>query len=179
MKKKIILGVAGILFLIIAVMGLIAPREFVIEKTVTIEKTRFFVFDRVKFLKGHEAWNPWAKRDRSIKYDWKGTDGAVGFTLHWVGNNKVGEGEQEIKKIVEGERIEYELRFKKPIKTTHTSYVTTTEDGDTKTKVTWGMKGKINFPFNILFMVFKMKAKLEYDFTEGLNVLKAILEKEV
>lgn len=177
--KKIILGVVIILIAVICVLGFIAPRQFAIQKTVTIEKPRFVVFEKIRMLKNHEAWNPWAKADPSIKYDWKGTDGTVGFITHWVGNNKVGEGEEEIKKIVEGERIDYEIRFKAPFKAVHTSYMTTVEDGDLKTKLTWAMSGRMSFPANIMFMIFEMQPKLEDDFEEGLNVLKAILEKDV
>jgi hypothetical protein len=179
MKMKMTLIVTGLLIIVIAVLGLIAPTQFVIEKSVSIEKPRFVVFDKIRFSKSHEAWNPWSKKDPLIKYDWKGNDGTVGFITHWVGNNKVGEGEQEIKKIVEGERIDYEIRLKKPMKRTYTSSLITTEDGDTKTKLTWVMKGRVSFPGNIMFMVFKMQNKLGDDFEEGLNVLKAIMEKEV
>ncbi|MEA9357351.1 SRPBCC family protein [Bacteriovorax sp. PP10] len=179
MKIKLTLIVAGLLIIVIAILGVIAPTHFVIEKSVSIEKPRFVVFDKIRFSKSHEAWNPWFKKDRLVKYDWKGQDGTVGFITHWVGNNKVGEGEQEIKKIVEGERIDYEMRFEKPMKTTNLSSLITTEEGDTKTKLTWVMRGKMSFPGNVMYMVFKMQPKLEDDFEEGLNVLKAILEKDV
>lgn len=179
MKIKIAFILAGLLITAIAVLGLIAPTTFVIEKSVSIEKPRFVVFDKIRYSKNHEAWNPWSKKDPLIKYDWKGNDGTVGFITHWVGNNKVGEGEQEIKRIVEGERIDYEMRFSAPVKMTNISSLITTEDSDTKTKLTWYMKGKMSFPGNIMFKVFKMQSKLEDDFEEGLNVIKAILEKEV
>ena len=179
MKTKIALIVIGILIISIGILALTSPRNFVIEKSVVIEKPRFDVYDKIRLLKSHEAWNPWAKADPSIKYDWKGTDGTVGFITHWVGNNKVGEGEQEIINMIEGERIDYEMRFKSPVESTNTSSLITTENGDTKTKVTWVMKGEMNFPGNIMFKVFKMQNKLEDDFEEGLNILKAIMEKEV
>lgn len=176
---KYFLMILGVLVVVIVVLGFVAPKAFTIEKTVVIEKPRFFVFDRIRFLKSHEAWNPWTKKDPNIKYSWKGNDGTVGFLYSWVGNNKVGTGEQEIKNIVEGERIDYELRFKEPMQAIHHSSLITTEDGDKKTKLTWTMKGDMHFPGNIMFMVFGMQHKLEDDFEEGLNIFKAILEKEV
>lgn len=179
MKTEVSLVIAGILVVIIAILGFTAPTHFSIERSVSIEKSRFLVFDKIRLLKNHQAWNPWVKNDPFIKYNWKGDDGTVGFISHWTGNNKVGEGEQEIKKIIEGERIDYEIRFTEPLRSTNVSSLITTEEGDTKTKLTWVMKGEINFPGNIMFMVFKMQNKLEDDFEEGLNVLKAILEKEV
>lgn len=169
----------GLLIFAIGVLGIISPKSFVVERSVVVNKGRFEVFDKIRLLKTHKEWSPWAKKDPSIIYDFKGVDGTVGFISHWVGNNHVGEGEQEIKKIVEGERIDYELRFKSPIEAIHYSSLITTEEGASQTKLTWSMSGQMNFPFNVIFKIFKMQEKLEYDFEEGTNVLKAILEKNV
>lgn len=175
---KYIWMLLGLLIFSIGVLGIMSPKSFEIEKSVIVNKGRFEVFDKIRLLKSHKDWNPWAKKDPGIVYDYKGVDGTEGFISHWVGNNQVGEGEQEIKKIVEGERIDYELRFKSPFETTNYSSLITTEEGDNKTKLTWTMRGQMNFPFNVMFKVFKMQNKLEYDFEEGTNVLKAIIEKE-
>ena len=54
-------------------------------------------------------------RTRShMKKEFKGTDGKAGAVSYWNGNKEVGEGEQEIKRIVENEVIETELRFLNP-----------------------------------------------------------------
>lgn len=178
LMKYIWMLLAGLIFTI-GVMGFLSPKNFLIEKSVIVNKGRLEVFNKVRLLKTHKEWNPWAKKDPSIVYNFKGVDGKEGFISHWLGNNKVGEGEQEIKKIVEGERIDYEIRFKSPFETTHYSSLTTTETGDSNTKLTWTMKGQMQFPFNIIFKIFKMQEKLEYDLGEGTNVLKEILEKEL
>lgn len=54
--------------------------------------------------------------DPNMKKDFRGTDGTVGFVYAWDGNKKAGKGEQEIKKITEGERVDVEVRFEKPLK---------------------------------------------------------------
>ncbi len=41
----------------------------------------------------------------------KGVDGTVGAVSAWSGNREVGVGEEEIKKISQNERIDFELRF--------------------------------------------------------------------
>ena len=66
------------------------------------------VVDRL--VKDHDAWSPWMRKDPSIVKQYRGTDGTVGFVQSWSGNKEVGVGEQEIKNISEGSRIDYELR---------------------------------------------------------------------
>ena len=105
-----------------------------------------------------------------------GTDGEVGSVSYWNGNKEVGEGEQEITKIVPGERIESELRFLKPFKSTSDAYMTTEEEGPNATKVTWGFSGKNKFPTSIFMLFMNMDKAVGRDFEDGLGSLKGILE---
>ena len=79
-----------------------------------------------------------------MKKDFDGTDGQVGATSKWEGNKDVGMGEQEIKRIVENEVIESELRFFKPWKSQSDAYLKVKESGADTTEVTWGFSGKTN-----------------------------------
>ena len=106
-----------------------------------------------------------------------GVDGEVGAISYWNGNKDVGEGEQEITKIVEGKRVEGELRFMKPFKSTSDSYLDLVELGNGKTKVTWGFKGESKFPMTIMMLFMNMDKAVGKDFEEGLLNLKSILEK--
>ena len=47
------------------------------------------------------------------KRDFKGIDGTVGYIYSWSGDKNAGVGEKEIKNIIEGKRIEMEIRFVK------------------------------------------------------------------
>ena len=168
----------GIMIAVFGVSGIVLPTNFIVENTVTVNESRFVVFNKIRLLKSHKDWNPWIKKDPSIIYHYKGVDGAEGFISHWVGNNEVGEGEQKIKKILEGERIDYDIRLKSPRETINHSSLITTEEGDLKTKLTWKMNVRVNFPYNVIFKILKKQEKLEYDLQEGTNVLKAIIEKD-
>ena len=105
-----------------------------------------------------------------------GTDGEVGAISYWKGNKDVGEGEQEITKIVDGERVEGELRFLKPFKSTSDCYLNVEEVSAGKTKVTWGFSGKNKFPISIMMLFMNMDKAVGKDFEEGLQDLKSILE---
>lgn len=174
--KKLIL-VCSIFAGILVVLGIIAPTEFAVERNVVIDKPKEEVFNHLKFLKNHSAWSPWEKRDPNMKKDYKGVDGTTGFILSWSGNSEVGIGEQEIKKITEGERIETELRFKKPMEDTSQAYLLTEAIDPQKTKVVWGIKGKMPFPQNVICLLMSMEKVLKNDLDSGLNSLKTNLEK--
>jgi hypothetical protein len=107
-----------------------------------------------------------------MKKDYRGTDGTVGFVSAWDSKMKgVGKGEQEIKKIVNGERIDSELRFLEPFASTSNAFFIT------QTKVKWGFSGKMNYPVNLLLLTMNMEAMVGKDFVNGLNDLKTVLEK--
>lgn len=179
MVKKILVGlgvVVGLLAVVVAVLAMIAPTELHVEREVVVDQPKDVVFEELKFVKNHDIWSPWSKRDPNIVHEYKGTDGTVGFVSAWSGNDEVGVGEQEITKITEGERIDYELRFKKPMEDTSTAYLITEAAGENQTRVKWGMDGKLPFAGNVFCMLMNMKATLIADFDEGLAGLKKHLE---
>jgi hypothetical protein len=181
MARKILIG-AGVSVLLlvatIAVLGAIAPTELHVEREILIYKPKGVVFEDLKYVKNHDRWSPWIKRDPNMVRDSRGEDGTVGFVSSWSGNDEVGVGEQEITKIAEGERIDYELRFSKPMQDASTTYLITEALADDQTKVRWGLQGKTPFPGNVMCMVMNMKRTLAKDFDEGLAMLKAELEKQ-
>ncbi len=176
MMKKLLI-VVGVLVAVIAVLGMIAPTEMKIEKEILIEKPKDFVFAELKLLKNHDSWSPWSKLDPNMSHEYRGTDGSIGFVSAWAGNDKVGVGEQELKKIIEGERLEYELRFKEPFEDTSLIYLVTESVSPTQTRVKWGMEGTNKFPRNIFCLVMNLKKMLGDQLNEGLVSLKKNLEK--
>lgn len=173
--KKLLIALVGIVA-VIAIIGVIAPKDFKIEREVVINKPKDQVFAYLKSLKNGSNWNPWIKLDPNIVIDYKGEDGAVGSISSWSGNEQVGVGEQEIKDIREGEKIDFDLRFKKPMESKAIGYFTTESVGENQTKVKWGMMGETGFPFNIVCLVMGMTKNMNKDFDKGLANLKSILE---
>ena len=146
------------------------------EKQVTIKKTKQEVFDYLKMIKNQEHYSVWVMKDPSVKIVYTGTDGTVGFTSAWQSNDKnVGVGEQEIKKINEGENMEVEIRFKKPFEGTNWASTGVSSETNGQTKVTTLFYGRNKFPMNImnLFMD-KMVGK---DILQNLENMKRNLEK--
>jgi hypothetical protein len=111
-----------------------------------------------------------------MKKDFRGIDGTVGFVYAWNGNKKAGEGEEEITSIKEGERLDVEVRFKRPFKSTAKTPFTTEAVSANQTKVKWGMEGRSTYPIN--FMNLFMDGMLGKDMETSLTTLKGILENE-
>ena len=116
--------------------------------------------------------------DPKMKKEYTGTDGTVGFISSWDSENKqLGRGEQEISKITEGERIDYQLRFFEPMASVSPAYMTTESVSDSTTKVKWGMSGTMAYPTNVVLMFMDISEILGRDLTTGLTALKVVLEK--
>ena len=162
-----------VLFLLIAYF---TPREFSVEKLISINKPKQQVFDYVKLLKNQEYYSVWVMKDPNIKLVYTGVDGTVGATSSWTSDDKnVGIGEQEIKEIVNGEKMLVEIRFKKPFEATNYATTTLTANGDNQATVSLRFYGKSKFPMNFSnIFVPKLVGK---DMDKNLHNLKANLEK--
>lgn len=181
MIKKVLIVLVAIVVLLIAAVALISfvmPTELKIEREVTINRPKAEVFDYVKYLKNGNEWGPWARRDPGMTTTYRGTDGQPGFVAAWVGTtDDAGVGEQEIKKITEGERIDTVLRFKEPFESRSDAYITTNALSENQTKVKWGFRSEFARPMNVFLAVMDVDAMLAKDYDEGLANLKQILER--
>lgn len=176
--KKILIGLA-ILITIPLILALFVKKDYAVQRDVTINKPEQEVFDYIKLLKNQDNYSKWNKMDPAMKKSYKGTDGTVGFVARWESDNEeVGWGEQEIKKITEGERIDFELRFIKPFEATEPAYMTTETVNDSLTRVTWGFSGHFKYPMNLMMLFMDMEEMIGGDLETGLNNLKTILEQQ-
>lgn len=178
---KVIKKIGLVLLAIIAIVLIVAlfiKKEYVVSREVVINKPKQEVFNYVKFLKNQDKYSKWASMDVNMVKTYSGTDGTVGFVSAWDSNVKdVGKGEQTIKKITEGEKIDYLLHFIKPFDDVADATMTTTEMATSQTKVTWAIYGKMQYPMNIMQLFMNMDKMIGDDLATGLTNLKALLEK--
>jgi len=170
----ILLVVAGIIALLLFI-ALFMKREHYVSREIIINAPRQKVFDYVKLLKNQDQFNKHAKADPGRKEEFKGTDGTVGFIIAWNGNKNVGEGQKEIKNIIEGKRIESEIRFVRPMSAVASILMETESLSDNQTKVIWSNAGTLKYPINI--MIPMMEKHVAKDMDSSLSTLKNILEK--
>lgn len=174
--KKILIAL-GIIILIPLIIAAFTKKDYSVEREITVNKPKQEVFDYIKSLKNQEKFSKWASMDPDMERTYSGTDGTVGFVAGWSSDNPdVGIGEQEIISIKDGERIDFELRFKEPFEASDKAYMITEGLGDNRTKVKWGFDGHMNYPMNFMMFFMDMEELIGNDFAVGLENLKGNLE---
>jgi uncharacterized protein YndB with AHSA1/START domain len=169
-----LLVVAGIIALLL-LMALFMKKEHYVKREIIINAPRQKVFDFLKLLKNQDQFNKWAKTDPNRNWEFKGTDGTVGFIIAWNGNKKAGEGEKEIMNIIEGKRIETQIRFVRPMATVANVIMETETVPGNQTRVSLINSGTLKYPMNIFIPI--AESKFPKDMDTSLSTLKNILEK--
>ena len=173
----VIIVLAGIIVLFL-VIGVFTKKDYSVAREVIINKPKSMVFDYLKLLKNQNKFSVWATMDPDMKTTFTGTDGTEGFISAWDSENKnVGKGEQEILKIVEGERIDYEIRFIRPFKSISWAFITTTAVNENQTRVHWEFNAKMKYPTNLMLVFMNMEKMIGNDLQKGLENLSEILKK--
>ncbi|MEN2403052.1 SRPBCC family protein [Flavobacterium sp. MC2016-06] len=175
--KKILVALILILSIVL-IAAYFMPKEYAVEREITINKPADTVFNYVKYLKNQNKFSVWANIDPKMISTFKGTDGTVGAISAWESKVKeVGVGEQEITKITEGKRLDFALRFKEPMNDTAIGFMSTETATGNQTKVKWGISGVIPYPMNIMLPMMKMDQMIGNDLQKGLENLKAKMEE--
>ncbi len=165
-------GLVGLIILLALVNG----KQLDLEASVTINKPVQEVFECIKYVKNQDNFSVWNMTDPSMKKEYSGTDGQVGFIYAWDSTNKnVGAGEQEIKKITPGQAVDFELRFSRPMQDVAQARMTTTAAGQGQTNVTWSFNSMMKFPMTAVKPIFRNI--LTKQLQTGLDNLKKVMEK--
>ncbi|MFK7900093.1 MAG: SRPBCC family protein [Cyclobacteriaceae bacterium] len=174
--KKVIL-ILAIIIAIPLVAALFVKEQYTVEREIVINQPKQDVFNYLTYIKNMEAYSPWAELDLDMKRTYTGTDGTVGSTVAWTSQVKeVGSGEQEIKEIIDGKRINFELRFSEPFEARDLGYFSTDSVSETETKVVWGFVGKMKYPMNLMLLFMDFEQMIGDEFKKGLSNLKKVLE---
>ncbi|HET6996888.1 MAG TPA: SRPBCC family protein [Chitinophagaceae bacterium] len=170
----VVLATLAVLFLL---AGLLMGKKMIIEKNTTINRSPQQVFDYIKYVKNHENFSVWAMMDPDMKKEYRGTDGQPGFVFAWDSSKKknVGAGEQEIKNVVDGKSVEYELRFFRPMQDTAKAKLVIEPAGANQSRVVWGFNSEMKFPMNAMKPM--IQSMLGKQLETGLQNLKGVLEK--
>lgn len=171
----ILLVLAGIIALVL-LLGLLMKKEHYVRRSIVVNAPRKKVFDFLRMIKNQEKFNQWAKTDPGRKEEFLGTDGTVGYIYSWSGNNKAGEGQKQIKNIIEGQKIETEIRFVKPMAVTAAMIMETESLTVDQTKVYFTNTGTLKYPLNVMIPVFEKNFGKALD--TSLSTLKNILEND-
>jgi len=173
----ILSGLIGIIALVL-IAALFVKKSYTIERSVTINHPKQQVYDFVKLIRNSEQYSKWVMADPNSRRQMRGEDGTVGFVYAWDSDMKnVGKGEQEIVALVDGERIDHEIRFAKPFEGKADVTMQTKSDGNGQTIVVWAFSSAMKYPINIMMLFVNFEKMLGNDMQESLANLKALLEK--
>ncbi len=174
--RNILIGIFIFISLLL-IIALFVRKTYSVEREIIINKDKKDVFSYVRLLKNLNQYSRWASVDPEMQMTYKGTDGTVGFVSHWNSKqSSVGTGEQEIRSISEGKKINYDIRFIRPVETDAKAYMSTDSITATTTKVKWGYEGRVDYPFNITLLFINIEKTVGDDLKTGLTNLKKILE---
>ncbi|EPG65386.1 SRPBCC family protein [Leptospira wolffii] len=174
--KYILLSVLGLLLLTLAI-ALFLPKNFYSEAEIVVERPKKETFDFIKNIKNQNRYSKWFLLDPNIKMRYSGEDGKVGFISYWKSDIKdVGVGEQEIVKILEGERMEVEIRIQEPFVSKDSAFTRVESLSENRTKIVSGYYGKMLYPTNLMTPF--IRNMISEDMKGNLERLKKILEKK-
>lgn len=161
-----LLGIA----VLIGGLGLFAKSSYHIERSIVIDAPKAMVYDQIRLFKNFHEWSPWSKLDTSMTLTYGGTDGAVGATYSWNGNQDAGEGKQTITAL-SPDRIELLMDIVRPLQMSIPAYFNITGNAE-KTTVTWAIDPKLPFPSNVWAMFTDIDNAMGTDYAHGLGFLK-------
>jgi hypothetical protein len=175
----IILAVMAGIIVLLLVIALFIKSSYSVARGIIIDKTVPEVFAYVKYLRNQDYYSKWVMLDPGMKKEFRGTDGTPGFVYAWDSQQKnAGKGEQEIKKVKEGESITVEIRFEKPFKAVSDAVMSTTGVGSGRTEVAWAFASSLKYPMNIMLLFMNFDKVLGKDMDTSLTLLKGILEQK-
>lgn len=177
----ILIKIGVIIIAIIAlalVLALFTKNKYSITREIIIHKPKQEVFDFIKLNSNQKLYNKWLLLDPYAKIELKGQDGMPGSILAFDSKSKkTGKGEWEIKKISNGESLDFELRFLAPFVFTANGHLTTETLSPDSTRLKWVYNSGMNWPANLVLLFMDMEKVIGPDLTETMLNIKTVLEK--
>jgi effector-binding domain-containing protein/uncharacterized protein YndB with AHSA1/START domain len=169
------LKVVGILLaavvVIFVVMLFVAPTEYHIKRSVTINAPHEMVFEQTAHFSNFTQWSPWSKLDPNMEQTIEGAEGTVGARLSWKGDpDSVGTGHQVIT-AVSPERVDMDLVFTEPWQDASKVYFEFASS-DSVVTVTWGMDAESPMPENAVMLLMGFESMMHESYDAGLASLK-------
>ncbi len=165
--------VAGLIGLV-AIGGLIAPREVSLSRSTIIEAPQEMVFNTVNDLKTWESWSPWKEMDPAMEVTMGDPSVGTGAFYSWTGENS-GEGRMEITSSSAPEELTTHVDFKGQ---GGADAAWTFKPADGGTETTWAFHTEFPYPFNAMLLFQDFEGAIEKDYDRGLELLKEQVEEK-
>ncbi|MCP5432818.1 MAG: SRPBCC family protein [Alphaproteobacteria bacterium] len=171
--RRIAMAVIAVV-LVLALVGLVLPREVHVERSIVIAAEPAAVFPYVNDLRRFNAWSPWSRRDPNMETRFDGPDAGVGQRMSWTSDKPdVGSGSQEIIESVDGTHVCTALIFGSEEGMTAEFDLSRVPGG---TKVVWSFETDLGWnPFS-RYVGLMFDGLIGKDYEEGLANLKTAVE---
>ncbi|WP_043357998.1 SRPBCC family protein [Cupriavidus basilensis] len=173
MLKPILLAALGAIALLL-IYAATQPDTFRVERSASVKAPPERVFALINDLHNFNQWNPYEKKDPSLKGTYGATRSGQGAAYAWE-SEKVGVGSMEIVQTEPAAKVTMRLDFIKPFEAHNTAEFTLMPQADA-TKVTWSMQGSVPYFAKLVHLVFNMDKMVGKDFEQGLVNLKTLAE---
>lgn len=144
----------------------------VIQASTTIKAPAARVHDALSDFTTWPIWSPWLYVEPDAQVNYTGDKGEPGHGYQWHGD-QVGTGNMRITGVAPA-RINCDLHFVKPFKSTACVWFDLIEEPDGYTRVSWHMDSPL--PFFMFWMKQSMSAEIKADYQRGLALLKDYIE---
>jgi effector-binding domain-containing protein len=174
MVKKILLGIAGLIVLLI-IVGFFLPSKIEITRSISISAPAAYSFEEVNNLTNWEKWSYWHSLDSTMKLSYGEKHSGPGGWYSWE-SEEMGNGKLTITDVEANKKINADLDFMD--QGTAKSWFTFEPDGD-GTKLTMGFESDFGYnPFMrwIGATIFPSEMNKAYDY--NLAKIKSIAESK-
>lgn len=146
----------------------------VVERAVTVAAPAEVIAPYVVDFRRWVDWSPWEGLDPDLQRTYSGPAQGLGATYAWSGNRRAGAGRMEITGVAP-DRIDVDLRFLKPFRSTNTVRFELTDAGDA-TRVQWQLRSPKTVISRVMGVVWNMDRAIGADLEKGLAQLKDRVE---
>lgn len=169
---KITLFVLLGLVALVAILGLIAPREVTTSRSAVIAAPQEVVFGIVNDLETWESWSPWKEMDPNMKVTMGTPSSGEGAYYTWVGEAS-GKGKMSILTAEPPKSLTTKVEFEGMGEANAAWEFDSVAEG---TKATWVFHTDFPYPMNAMLLFQDFKGAIEKDYDRGLELLKAKAE---
>ena len=168
----ILIGIIGF-----AVFIAVQPGTYDVSRTTEIQAPQTIVQQYIDDYTTWEKWSPWLEQEPDAVINYGDKTSGVGGTYSWKGEI-LGEGNMETT-YVSKDSINQRINFTAPYESSSDVYWNI-EEGENITKVTWGMKGDMNF-MSKLFITLEggMDKAIGPDYERGLKKLDSVVTTDM
>lgn len=151
------------------------PAHFRVARSAVIKAPVEKVFALINDLRSFNTWNPWERKDPSVKGRYSGAEQGVGAAYAWDGR-KAGAGRLEITATEAPRRVAMRLDVLRPHEVQRSAEFMLRPEGEHLTIVTWSLQGPSNYRARLASLVIDPDAVIGRDFEAGLANLRALAE---